>query len=81
MMLVGTAIAVNWYPDTNPLSSLRWHHQLLHLDMYDLQLSSTPKSSHSSFTTEDARRQKVCRQREAFAFRRRCRRNTLSRQR
>jgi hypothetical protein len=80
-MLVGTTIAASWCSDINTISSLRWHHQLLHLDMYDLQLSSTPESSHSSFTTENARRQKVCRQREAFAFRRRRRRDTLSRQR
>lgn len=40
----------------NLVNSVRWHDQLLHLDMYDHQLSSKTKSAYPPFSAEDARR-------------------------
>lgn len=70
MTLVSTIQIRHQHIFTNMRNSFRWHHQFLHLDMYDHQLSSETKSANPTFFAKDARRQAINCQRKAFAIRR-----------
>jgi DNA polymerase sigma len=63
-------------PFTKLNLSFRWHNQLLHLDLYDHQLSPETKSAYHPFFTKDARRQAIHRQRQTVSVWRRRRINT-----
>jgi DNA polymerase sigma len=63
-------------PFTKLNLSFRWHNQLLHLDLYDHQLSPETKPAYHPFFTKDARRQAIHRQRQTVSVWRRRRINT-----
>lgn len=55
-MPVSSQLSVLRKYNANLMKSVRWHDQLLHLDMHDHQLSPKTKSAYPPFSAEDVRR-------------------------